>query len=723
MSIPLRTLIVAYSASDAALLLQTLRDGGYEPLWERVETAAALAAALDRQAWELVLFSDVLPRLSAMAALKLLQDRGLDLPFLIVADQSNEGSAVFAMQAGAHDYVFKENLVRLVPAIERELREARQRRVYAQMRQKLSDHAERFPTDIENSANLIFILTADGSIHFASSTSERILGYKSSELLGTNLFAYLHATNEQEVRTVFFQTLQNLGASSPFKLRLRHQNGLWCRLEATTSGFRNDTGGSPALVMNARERADSGRRVTPLRSRTLPNVWAEVSSHIVFHDYLQQAILAAQQKNKALTVLVISLRGLREISKTFGHQWSEALFQQAGSRLQGILRKSDTLVRVDRDEFAALLPAGRDTTAAALVARRALKALEQPFVIEGHTLHVRANIGIALYPEHGIDAPTLMHRADVATDIAAHASNGYALYTAEHDPYSQERLILAGQLHEAFKHDQFLLYYQPKADLTSGRVNINYVEALVRWQHPQHGLLLPEQFIVLAEQTGLMKSLSFWVLSTALHQCVLWQQEGLDLCVAVNFSMQHDLQDPQLPDLVARMLQVSGVAPTSLEIEITENPVADNPERVLVALTRFREMGIRIAIDDFGTGYSSLMYLKQLPVDEIKIDKSLVIGMTKDEGSAAIVRATIDLGHDLGLQVAAEGVEDQATWDMLASFGCDFAQGYYLSRPISAPALTYWLQESPWKKSLRPILAPAPPRKLQRRRQAAGGKA
>jgi diguanylate cyclase (GGDEF)-like protein/PAS domain S-box-containing protein len=721
MSIPLRTLIVAYSASDAALLLQTLRDGGYEPLWERVETAAALASALDRQAWELVLFSDAIPRLSALAALKLLQDRGLDLPFLIVADQSNEGSAVFAMQAGAHDYVFKENLVRLVPAIERELREARQRRASSQMRHKLSHHTERLPTGVEDSANLILILTADGNIRFASSTSERILGYKASELQGTNLFAYLHANNAQEVRAAFSQTVQQLDVASPLKFRLRHQNGSWLRLEATISGFCNDTGGAPTLVVNARELADSERRVTPLRSRILPNVWAEVSSLVVFHDHLQQAILAAQQNNKALTVLFMSLQGLRDISKTFGHQWSEALVQQAGPRLRSILRKSDTLVRVNSDEFAMLLPSGRDTAAAAMVARRALKALEQPFAIEGHTLHVKAHIGIALYPEHGIDAPTLMHRADVATDIAARTSNGYALYTVEHDPYSQERLILASQLNEAFKHDQFLLCYQPKADLTSGR--IDYVEALVRWQHPQHGLLLPEQFIFLAEQTGLMKSLSFWVLSTALHQCALWQQEGLDLCVAVNLSMQHDLQDPQLPDLVARMLQVSGVAPTSLEIEITENPVADNPERVLTALTRFREMGIRIAIDDFGTGYSSLVYLKQLPVDEIKIDKSLVLGMTQDEGSTAIVRATIDLGHDLGLQVAAEGVEDQATWDMLASFGCDLAQGYYLSRPISAPALTQWLQESPWQKSPRSALPLALLRKPQRRRQAAGGKA
>jgi diguanylate cyclase (GGDEF)-like protein/PAS domain S-box-containing protein len=722
MSIPLRTLIVASSASDAALLLQTLRDGGYEPLWERVETAAALASALDRQTWELVLFSDAIPRLSALAALKLLQDRGLDLPFLIVADQGNEGSAVFAMQAGAHDYVFKENLVRLVPAIERELREARQRRASFQMRHKPSHYPERLPTGVEDSANLIFILTADGHIRFANSTSKHILGYKASELLGTSLFAYLHANNTQEVRAAFSQTVQQLDVASPLiKFRLRHQNGSWRRLEATISGFRNDTGGAPTLVVNARELADSERRVTPLRSRTLPNVWAEVSSPVVFHDHLQQAILAAQQNNKALTVLFMSLQGLRDISKTFGRQWSEALIQQAGPRLRGVLRKSDTLVRVNSDEFAVLLPSGRDTTAAAMVARRALKALEQPFVIEGHTLHVKAHIGIAVYPEHGIDAPTLMHRADVATDIAARTSNGYALYSAEHNPYSQERLILASQLNEAFKHDQLLLCYQPKADLTSGR--IDYVEALVRWQHPQHGLLLPEQFIFLAEQTGLMKSLSFWVLSTALHQCALWQQAGLDLCVAVNLSMQHDLQDPQLPDLVARMLQVSGVAPASLEIEITENPVADNPERVLAALRRFREMGIRIAIDDFGTGYSSLVYLKQLPVDEIKIDKSLVIGMIKDEGSAAIVRATIDLGHDLGLQVAAEGVEDQATWDMLASFGCDLAQGYYLSRPISAPALTQWLQESPWQKSPRPALPLAPLRKLQRRRQAAGGKA
>ncbi|MEW6300316.1 MAG: EAL domain-containing protein [Thermodesulfobacteriota bacterium] len=717
MSTPLRVLLISDSATDAAVLLQTLRDGGYDPLCERVETATALEAALDRHAWEVVLCADVLPHFSALAALRLLQNRGLDLPFLIVATESGEARAVDAMKAGAHDYVLKDNLVRLVPAIERELREARQRRVYGQMSQKLNEQAERARPGAEPPSELIAILTADGSLRYVSSSSERLLGYTPQELTGTHFRAHLHPDDQQATWAALSDLLRHPDASATVTFRFRHKQGLWHLLEATSTSFHDEATGGTSLVLTSRDLTNAERSLTLFKSRLLHDVLTDVPSRALFHDQLQQMLRAAQHRRKPLALLLISVPHFRAITKTFGHQWGEVLLQQVGARLRGALRRSDALVRVDGDAFVVLLPPGGDATTAKLVARRILKVLEQPLVVEGQALSVRANIGIALYPEHGADAQTLMRRADIATEIAARAWSGYAVYAAKHDQYSRERLLLVSELYNAFKRDQLVLHYQPKAHLATGR--IEYVEALVRWQHPRHGLLPPEQFLPLAEQTGLTKPLSLWVLNTALRQCHAWRQQGLDLCVAINFSMQHDLQDPHLPDTVARTLQACEVPPTRLEVEITESPFAENPDRALTTLNRFRDMGVRIAIDDFGTGYSSLRYLRQLPVDEVKIDKSLVTGMTKDESSVAIVRSTIALGHDLGLQVAAEGVEDQATWELLAAFGCDFAQGYYLSRPVSATAFTRWLTESARGKGGRPVPLAAP-RRAKRRDTAIG---
>jgi EAL domain-containing protein (putative c-di-GMP-specific phosphodiesterase class I) len=293
-----------------------------------------------------------------------------------------------------------------------------------------------------------------------------------------------------------------------------------------------------------------------------------------------------------------------------------------------------------------------------------------------------------LCPEHGEDADTLLRRADIAMYAAKRAHGGFAFYQPEQDDHTLDRLLLAGELRHAIENDQLVLHYQPKASFATGCVS--HVEALVRWNHPQRGLVPPDQFIPLAEQTGLIRPLFLWVLNDALRQCSVWRQEGIGLHVAVNLSMRN-LQDPRLPDTLVNLLSRWNLEPAWVELEITESTLAADPERAMKILTRFSTLGMRIAIDDFGTGYSSLAYLKRLPVDEIKIDKSFVLGMVNDENDATIVRSTIDLGHNLGLKVVAEGVEDQATWDLLTAWGCDLAQGYFLSRPLPAPDFVAWL--------------------------------
>ncbi len=594
MSTPLRVLIVQDSTDDTAVLLQTLRDGGYDPQWARVETAAALAAALDQQPWELMICDDILSHLSVSAALKLGQDKKPHLPLLLVSSRMGEEATVVVMKAEPHHFPLKASLAGLAPAIGRALHAARGRR-----------------------------------------TPERV----------------------------------------------SHES----RTDPEPSGLPTD---------------NTETRTVPSRDLGWLDGSTNLSNHVQFSHHLQQAILTAQRKNKSLALLLVDLDRFREVNATFGHQGGDALLQQVGARLRSTLRKSDTVACLGRDEFAVLLLTAGDELGAIRVAGRILRALEKPFVIAGYPIDVGASIGIALYLQNDEDAHALMRRAAAATDMAKRAGGGYALYAAHQDRYSPDHLTLKADLRQAIKHDQLTLHYQPQVNLTTGHVV--QVEALVRWQHPQLGLLLPDQFIPLAEQMGVIRSLSLWVLNTALRQCRAWQHEKLGLRVSVNLSMW-DLQDTQLPDTLARMLESWNVAHDDLEVEIVESAVAADPERAVQILVRLRKMGVRITIDDFGVGYSSLMYLKQLPVHTIKIDKAFIRDM-RDESDAAIVHSTIALGHALGLEVVAEGVENKETYDRLVTMGCDLAQGHYLSCPRPAAELTRWLRALPCKAGQRPMI-------------------
>ncbi len=408
-------------------------------------------------------------------------------------------------------------------------------------------------------------------------------------------------------------------------------------------------------------------------------------------ERLGEGIRAGQETNSPLALLLLDLDRFKDINDTLGHENGNRLLQQVAQRLQEALPQADTLARLGGDEFATILR-GTDAGRALTAAHAILRALEQPFTLEGLSLDVRASIGIALYPGHGEDATTLLQRADVAMYLAKGGHDGYAIYSAERDQYSPSRLGLIGDLRQALTRDEFILHYQPEIALSSGRVC--GVEALVRWQHPQQGMIPPDQFIPLAEHAGLIKPLTLWVLQEALREFHGRYREGLRLRVSVNLSARN-LADPQLPGQVAGLMGTWGIPPDSLVLEITESTLMADPKVARELLLRLRNMGLQLSIDDFGTGYSSLSYLKTMPVNEIKIDKSFVMGGMRDQKDVALVRSTIELGHSLGFKVVAEGVEDQETLDRLIEFGCDLAQGYHISRPLPAADLTRWLRESP----------------------------
>jgi diguanylate cyclase (GGDEF)-like protein len=419
----------------------------------------------------------------------------------------------------------------------------------------------------------------------------------------------------------------------------------------------------------------------------------KLPNRALFMDRLEQAITRSGRENSNFAILLLDLDRFKEINDTLGHAVGDQLLVEVSNRLRDNLRESDTVARFGGDEFVILLELLNLQHVPAL-AEKLLKALEHPFKLAGQLVDVSASVGVAYFPLHGEDSLTLIQKADVAMYAAKRIQAGIAVYSGGQEQSGKADLAFRSELLNAIKHDELVLYFQPKIDLRSNTVS--GVEALVRWQHPQRGFLAPDMFIPLAEQNGLIDQLTIWVLKKALQQCSVFSNEGIDISVAVNFSAR-SLHDLRLPGEVARMLSDAKVNPARLLIEITESAVMADQEEALEVLQILDSMGVTLSIDDFGTGYSSLLYLTKLPVDEIKIDKSFVMGMILDEQAAAIVHSTIDLGHNLGKKVVAEGVETLEMLNMLKKWGCDTAQGYYMSKPLPADKLMLWLHESDWK--------------------------
>jgi diguanylate cyclase (GGDEF)-like protein len=409
------------------------------------------------------------------------------------------------------------------------------------------------------------------------------------------------------------------------------------------------------------------------------------------YDRLGAMLDEGRRHQRSLALLVADLDGFKELNDTLGHHAGDAVLTQLGPRVRAALPEVELVARIGGDEFAVLLFDDAVTGGAAAVADCFQGALDDPFIVDGISLVVHASAGIARFPEHGGDAHELIQRADVAMYQAKAQQSGWLEYEPQRDGHSRTRLALAGELRRAISDAELVVHYQPKADLQRGAVIS--VEALVRWQHPEHGLLPPGEFLPMAEQTGLIRPLTLYVLEAATRQAREWQDAGLDLAVAVNLAMAN-LIDSQLPDDVAALLAKHRLPPRLLVLEITENVVMADPTRTLQILDRLRSLGVGLSLDDFGTGHSSLAYLRQLHVDELKIDRSFVTDMMRDEQDAAIVRSTIDLAHAVGIRIVAEGVEDADTLFELKAMGADEAQGFYLSPAVPATEILAMLMHT-----------------------------
>jgi diguanylate cyclase (GGDEF)-like protein len=408
-----------------------------------------------------------------------------------------------------------------------------------------------------------------------------------------------------------------------------------------------------------------------------------------FHAAIGRRIAAAGESEARFAVLLMDLDRFKEINDTLGHHYGDVLLKELGPRLTSSIGEGGFVARLGGDEFGILL--GEDTDDIAVldvVIERMFKSVSQPFMIDELSLEVGASVGVARFPQDGEDSHALLRCADIAMYAAKETQTEYKIYTAEQNQHSKRRLGVLSGIRHALVQDEIVVHYQPIIDLD--KMSVRGAEGLVRWQHPEHGLIPPGAFVQTVEQTGLIGPLTRHVLERSIAECAAWRKDGREMSVAVNLSVRN-LLDHDLPKEIERLLSTYGLPPEALQLEITESMIMSDPERALATVTRLSRLGARLSVDDFGTGYSSLANLRKMPIDELKIDRSFVSPMMHNESDLIIVRSTINLGHDLGLNVIAEGVEDNPTLEELAMLGCDLAQGYHVSKPMPADAFNTWL--------------------------------
>jgi diguanylate cyclase (GGDEF)-like protein/PAS domain S-box-containing protein len=559
---------------------------------------------------------------------------------------------------------------------------AQSRRRRQQMRRAVERRSEaRYRALVDRSSDLVLVTDRAGRIGYRSPAAERLL--QSSGSGAADLICIVH----EDDRDALGSALQEVREQRNAMLELRVLTGAGPRTFTVTV---QDLSSDPAvrgLVLTGHDITERQSLQRELEHRALHDALTGLPNRALLADRFGQALGGGLRTGRATGLLLIDLDRFKEINDTLGHHVGDQLLARVGPRLTGVLRPDDTVARLGGDEFAVLLP-GIDTVEAAVaVAEKLHVALGRPFSVDGVDLDVEASIGVVLSGRHGDDPAALMQRADIAMYVAKQRSLGVQVYDPASDGHSPERLALLGDLRRALAGDELFLHFQPKVNLRTGKVC--GAEALVRWQHPERGLIPPDGFIPLAENTGLIGPLTTRVLDLALAQARRWADAGAPLQVAVNLSVRN-LLDDRLERVVVDLLARHQVPARLLALEVTESAIMTDPVRAKAVLERLSALGIDLAVDDFGAGYTSLGQLKNLPISELKVDRSFVSAMEEDSSNRTIVRSVVELGHNLGLTAVAEGVESDAVLESLAGYSCDVAQGYHLSRPLTAEAFDRW---------------------------------
>lgn len=581
------------------------------------------------------------------------------------------------------------------------------RRRLSQTRAQQRERSEkRYRTLVDQSADIVVVADRTGAAQYLSPSAERLLAGQRGLRAEGGLLTLAHP-DDRELFGAALHTVSSTCGPVVLEVRLADGQGAgqWRTFELNVQDLSADAA-IEGLVLTGHDVTDRQRMQQEMEQRALHDTLTGLPNRALLADRFDQALRAAHRDGTAVGLLVIDLDRFKEINDTLGHHYGDELLIQVGPRFARALRESDTIARLGGDEFAVLLTEVSGIDAATEVAHKLQATLTRSFEVEGIELDVEASIGVVVSGEHGVDATTLMQRADIAMYVAKQHSLRVSTYDPAGDDHSPERLALLGDLRRALAHDELILHFQPKVSLSTGEVC--GAEALVRWLHPERGLIQPGDFIPLAENTGLIGPLTRHVLDLALAQSRRWIDAGKPLQLAVNLSARN-LLDERLDLMVAELLIEHAVPARLLKLEVTESAIMSDPVRAKELLHRLAEQGIEIAIDDFGAGYTSLGQLKNLPVTELKIDLSYVTTMDTDTSNSLIVRSVIELGHNLGLSAVAEGVESAAILTGLTSFTCDVAQGYHLSRPLPAQAFDEWLERWPGLTGLEGVEAATGP--------------
>lgn len=560
---------------------------------------------------------------------------------------------------------------------------------------------ERFRSLVENSPDCVLMLDLDFRVAHLSQAGLSMFVLASSDEAKGRVFAELFPPASREwIQKGLRGAREGNVMSSTLLAYSQSTDEKW--LEVVLAPVRNSDRAIVSIIGNLRDVTQTRAQAAQLEHMALHDSLTDLPNRALFMNQLDHAVEAMQRGDSTIAVLVMDLDRFKEVNDTLGHNIGDQLLQQVAFRLRQALGQHDVMARLGGDEFAVFLPKASEQEAVQ-AAQKIIKALELPIPLAELDIPIATSVGITMFPSHGRSAMVLLQRADVAMYYAKRQRSGFAIYSQQIDPNSLRRLTMVGELRHAIDNDELLLHFQPKINVQTR--TCCGVEVLVRWRHPQHGMMPPMEFVPLAEETGLIRPMTRWVLDSALHHWSIWNRKGHRISVAVNLSVRN-LMDPKLEELVATQLKRWNVPAECLQLEITESDLMSDPERAIKVLSALDEMGIRLSIDDFGTGYSSLAYLKRLPVDELKIDKSFVMGMENDDNDAMIVDATIDLAHRLGLKVVAEGVENERVLGMLAKLNCDVAQGYFISRPVEQGALVNWLVAEQARHSQAALDAP-----------------